>query len=690
MFSVTLDLGHRWWAEWPTACPPDWPIDTIHVSAGSPEQRVCLGRHPLLPFLKALAEALDRLEHGPATVGGADEVVLHPGGGVDAVTMCYFAVDDTVTTPFSRDALKRAIAEARQHVLEHISLRWPAHPPLPEMIRRDIEAALACPRGDHITLRAAPDGVLFCIADQAPVLIPKTQMPSIVGRLCTAAETSLKTRSWPGGQWEFALDDEGQIKLRLQGRGAMLEGVLVDRGRLPLTHSFSISAERLADAAIWGAGEADLEDERPLHEAQQLGRWARTLRTPPFALTLERGHGDVSPQPARAVPEGSPLPVKGLHHLAYRRRWRQDDLNPSKGSIRVVGDHVQYSAGDQILTLDRRTGETLWTHDHAHLPPCPGPLDLLLDAAGCLIRVDTDNQTQRWQATIGDGGLSALDLSDDALLVGGVDGALQRLSAETGELIWRRHTLHGAVSSVVTSDTACWCLGEDGLVYGLRQNDGMLAFAFPLAGEPEGAPLLTAAGLLVVSHAGPGFESQLTLLDPYTGTVEWTRTLEGTAITASAQVGEDAVLILERLEGLYMVRVALADGGVRWQLDLPTEAESDPGTLTVLDELACIKGMEGETTGVDLQRGKILWQVSAEAGSDALVSNAAVVACRGLLLIPGSTVRAIDPQTGRVIHSLPCEDLVPSWIHVWPDGDLLVAEDNALAYFFLGGHLGLV
>jgi hypothetical protein len=60
------------------------------------------------------------------------------------------------------------------------------------------------------------------------------------------------------------------------------------------------------------------------------------------------------------------------------------------------------------------------------------------------------------------------------------------------------------------------------------------------------------------------------------------------------------------------------------------------------------------------------------------------------LLVPGAAIRVLDPRSGRLIQVLDCGELTPDWLHVWPDGNLAIAEDEAVVRYTLGGHLALV
>jgi len=107
------------------------------------------------------------------------------------------------------------------------------------------------------------------------------------------------------------------------------------------------------------------------------------------------------------------------------------------------------------------------------------------------------------------------------------------------------------------------------------------------------------------------------------------------------------------------------------------------------DLLLC-KTPDGGLLAVDPISGRIRWSLEGEDDDEGLVHNPLPVACRGLLLLPGSTIRALDPRTGRVIRRLDCGELVPAWLHAWPGGDLVIAEDEAVAHYTLGGHLAVV
>ena len=683
MPTVTLELEDRWARRLPPGPIPAWPQGALTVKvaptlgpAGAPAGgALTLPSQPLLPLCVALLSAGQAGQRPDAVAEISEaEVVLQTG-------------EDRLSVP--RADLMGALYPLALRLLDHHFVRGPlsdaASAEVEDLQRRLLAHAGAQP----VAVRTTDDGAELCFPGQAPVSVPGGDAASILTTLCAAVETLLKTRSWPDGRWDFALTQEGAPRLVIRGHGPRLFIGVVDQGRLPLSVEIPITVAALAEAT---AVSAEALGSPVVDEALRLARLARLLDRP---LTGEAGwlHAQPPEAPAALSPR-DPLPAGQLRHLAYRRRWRLDDVYATARQIRVVDQHIQYSDEEGVITLSRQDGAERWRQPEAHLPPCPGPLTLLLDQRGALMQIDEgslDGESHpRWRAPLGEGGLVQLRALPDQILTADADGGFQALDPQRGRPLWRRRTLYGGVVDLVAYGAGCWISGEDGLIHGVRRGDGALAFSVPLIGEAEGPLRSTPHGLLITQHCGPTQEGALTLICPQTGATRWHHQAEGPYHGAPLLHGDQALVIVDRLQGPALACVGLTDGALQWQTDLHLDAAADtPGALLVVDDSIYVKGLEGELIALD-QRGQILWRLPPEPEGEALITNAAAVPCRGLILVPGATIRALDPETGRLIHSLRCEDLVPSWMHVWPEGDLLVAEGGTLAYYFLGGHLSLV
>ncbi len=479
----------------------------------------------------------------------------------------------------------------------------------------------------------------------------------------------------------FALDARGRRALRLWPSGAAWALTIIDRAGHAVQPAVTASLGQMAGAvAAWIARTGGTG---PLHRrAVRLAAWAAALDAGRVVFAAAPLAADAPPAPP--VPsEVDPLPVAALRHLAYRRAWRREA--PGLCAVARAGDRLLVHDADGLRALDRRTGDARWRRPE--LRPAPAPAGYALDPEGRLVAYAPATGDVRWRAPLPAAGLHRVVEVDGRVLLVGHDHRVQARDAADGAARWRFATFHGAVTACVGAGSRLWLTGEDGFVHGLGARDGEPRFRAPLGGEPAGPPRPTAAGLLVLRHDSGALTDSVLLLDPDTGAPRWTRALDGAAATAEADGDRVYVVVDEGLDGA-LCALDLRDGALRWRAALDTVGLRP--RLTLHRDAVYVKLTDGRVRAHARADGRLRWAAPPDDHDLALTTNAPIVACRGLLLAPGTAIRALDPRDGRVVHTLDCGELVPRWMHVWPEGDVAIAEDDAVALYLLGGHLALV
>lgn len=549
------------------------------------------------------------------------------------------------------------------------------------------------PLAFEFTVLAGPAIGLEVRCDDVVLRIGRTDPVQLAETLVAAAETLLQTRDWPAGAHLFPLDARGTRRLALRGSAAALSAGVLDPGDhdlcppVPLDHGAFVRAvlhllERLS--AALPADDALLALRA---ESRRLVGWARALAAGDRQRAAPPPAGwEVIPAEERPACVG-PLPVRGLQHLAYRRSWRREA--PGLAGVQAEPDRLYVFDDNGMSALDAATGAICWRL--AGLAPLEqGPPGYALTASGALARVDLKAGKVRWRAAPGPEGEPPRRLQrvGDRLVACGSGSVVRGLDAVTGRRHWRYATHYGAVLASRSHGPMLWLTAEDGFVHGIDVNAGERRFAVRVRGEPEGAPCPTPHGLLIGTNLGPEPASELLVLDPLSGDRRWQRAFDAALVAGPVVVGGHALVAVDDGLDVSVCTVALADGAVRWRRTLAEPAYLP--ALSVLDDAVYVKGTDGRVTALELADGRVRWTLDADDPDEALVVNAPLVLCRGVLLVPGTRIRALDPHDGRVVHVLDCGELVPRWMHVWPDGDLAIAEDEAVARYLLGGHLALV
>ncbi len=543
----------------------------------------------------------------------------------------------------------------------------------------------------------AATGAVQLEARLGPHVVPggRAALLDMADALVAAVEAALQTRNWPDGLQSHSLDPASDRRLAFMRRDGVLLVSVVDRGGYDLCPPVEVTPQALARAVRLFV-ERSREHARPpdvralgslARTIRELNAWARALAGGDLVGSAEPPDGWTEYEADERHPDEDPLPVRGLHHMAYRRGWRRE-----APGLRATDAHedllLVYDTGG-LTALRRVDGVAAWHLPDVH-PLDDAPPGFATAHDGALVCFDTVSGARRWRAPRGgaDASPRRVHACGEVILVEAADRALRGLDARTGRRVWRLRTRYGAVLGVATHGPLAWMAAEDGFAYALQVADGAERFRVALPEEPEGPPQLSEAGILFAVHRAPADESSLVMLDPLTGATRWRRSLDGTAARAPQIVGGAALVVIDDGAEACVARVDLDDGALRWQH--PVESGAEPAVVRGVGERVFAKSADGSVCALDLCTGAPLWTVDGDDPELALMLNAPPVVARGVLLVPGTRVRVIDPDTGRVVQALDCAELVPGWLHAWPDGDLAIAEDDAVAHYLLGGHLALV
>jgi hypothetical protein len=207
-----------------------------------------------------------------------------------------------------------------------------------------------------------------------------------------------------------------------------------------------------------------------------------------------------------------------------------------------------------------------------------------------------------------------------------------------------------------------------------------------LYGQALCGPQALGAGLVVCAAVGDAV--QVTHFDDADGVVIWQRRIRGRLAVGPVASDGGLAFVIEGdgRQAVHQLRSADGTQVARHELDGSTEAIR----IDVVDGLLLVKSSAGGVWAFDVDDGAPRWRLGPDEPHHPPWARLAPTTARGLLLCAGATIRAVDPRTGRLIQTLECAELTPSWVSVWDDGDLLVLEDDMLRLFRLHGHLALV
>ena len=533
----------------------------------------------------------------------------------------------------------------------------------------------AGPDDARVTLRV---GLGCGLHDTAPITRVRLRR-----RLVAGLQAVLEGRGRAGRTLRFALDAPGSVAVRLGGRGARWTATFVDRADHALGAAVETSLGEMADAVAGLLAELAPVPPPVARRAARLVQWAHALDAG-YAMLDDATLAWPPPAARRTITAPRDLPVPGLRHLAWRRAWRHEA--PGLLGVTRAGDILLVHDADGLCALERSEGRTRW--HGSGLRPAPGPAGFALDDQDRLVAFRPSDGHLRWRTPLPREGLDRVLPAGDRVLMIGQRRRVYAVSAVDGRPAWRCATFHGAVTGCVVAGPLAWLAAEDGFVHALRTRDGRTRYRTPIEGEPAGPPALVAGGLIVALHHEDRLASSVACIDPPGGERRWTTTFDGQLAAPPTHDGRHIYVVVYDGEAAELRAIDPILGEVRWRQALGEAG--DPPTVSASGDAVYLKHTDGRVTALDPRTGAARWRSTPDDPDRALSTNAPVHACRGLLLVPGTRLRALDPADGRVIHVLDCGELVPSWLHVWPEGDVAIAEDDAVARYRLGGHLALV
>ncbi|MDY7228072.1 PQQ-binding-like beta-propeller repeat protein [Hyalangium rubrum] len=359
---------------------------------------------------------------------------------------------------------------------------------------------------------------------------------------------------------------------------------------------------------------------------------------PPESTGEARGRG------ASSRGAGKPLPVPGrLRRLRFERRWEQKGLAGAEhGGLHLGRQGVVFCSRELACGLARKDGQVQWRREAAK--------GVAATVDGYVVAADAD----RVYGFVG-AGPSARWLHDhDGLPLGPQlmreDGLLLTLSEERtvlafaevgGREVWRLAPPRTQRSWLATQGHRALVATDSGYLYGVDIADGQVRFRMRAPLPFHGTPV--AWGKRFVATLGRGTHHALLLADAHTGDVTWTREFQLSTPSAPLPVRTRVYLAGVRdQEGLLLCLDSR--GKLLWER--PLHMGVGPFALTALPRGVLVTSASGAAVRVDTS-GELSWRVGAVG--EPLASALPARASRGVVLIPGEQVRAVDPKGGQVL-----------------------------------------
>jgi len=684
---IRFRIGHRWKRE-PAEPPHDsvsLELDGVNLLPGAVEE-------PLVEAVPALVEAVAGLLAGGRRLAQVSlteahlELVLRRSGTDIELQVASLSRPARLLRPPLRldaDELAEAARVCGQGFLEDIRKVAPRR--LPAAVEQGLERALRhleepvhFPeelRPEPFTRRVAPPplpGFGFALDDADDVLrrAAREKGPALASLLCPG-EVWLalpdKPVAWraPGPPFLTALElarqaadlaravELGEPRYSLEPAGVRPE----------LTLDLKAGEARLGGASFPLTGEALVEAMFHLGQALAvaMSERERALAGNPYLVELTERcreglshlRGAVQPPEesgmamARTVPSPAasrPLKVPGrLRRLRFDDLWEQRKLaDADQGRLMLGRQGPVYSSPQMACAFERKSGKQIWRRAATHGVAASTDGFSLAASAVRVCGFHGKGAGARWLHDHDGLRIGPMLLRQDGLLLTLSDDRIALAYNEvTGREMWRLTPPRTRRSHLGVHAHRALLATDSGYLYGLDLADGQVRFrvsaSLPFLGPP------VPWGRRFVATLGQGSHFALLLSDAHTGEAAWTYEMSLALPSAPLPSGK-RVYVAGELEGEGVLLCLDANGQTRWQRSLhlgpgPFALARLPGGVLVTSALGAATRMSDE--------GEVDWRVGA--AGEQLTKALQPIISRGVVLVPGERVRAVDPDSGNVL-----------------------------------------
>lgn len=282
---------------------------------------------------------------------------------------------------------------------------------------------------------------------------------------------------------------------------------------------------------------------------------------------------------------GTTLPAK-LELL-----WQVELGDQIVATAAIVGDHVYAPClSGEIVCLDRRTGERVWTYKSVERPE---------------------------PNTFAPGFKSSPTVTAEAVFAGDEDGVMHAIDRRSGEQKWKFATGGEIYSSAAVVDGRVIFGSYDNHLYCLDEQQGTLKWKFATEGYVHCAPAVAEGHTFIA-----GCDEHLRVINIETGTQAADIPLETYLIASPAVVGS---LLYVGTYASEVVAVDWKSRKIEWRYQAGGGDFPFHSSAAVTDKVVVVGGRDKQVHAIDRQTGKKLWTFSTRAKVD---SSPAVVGQR--------------------------------------------------------------
>jgi len=211
-----------------------------------------------------------------------------------------------------------------------------------------------------------------------------------------------------------------------------------------------------------------------------------------------------------------------------------------------------------------------------------------------ITRFDRSSGSVDWQV-LGREQLHEPVLARETIITGGAGGVFA-IDQEDGHVHWRQNLGSPAFSPVLTNGIA-YVATQGGRLLALSEVDGMIRWSKELSDEWVYPPAL-GKGLLVTG----GGDALVWGLDDSSGELRWQHKLDQELVYSPVSASEHSVIVTTFSGAVIALKIR--DGSEIWSRHFTTQSLAP----TVIDSRVLLPGMDGILRALDPDTGRLLWQ----------------------------------------------------------------------------------
>ena len=402
-------------------------------------------------------------------------------------------------------------------------------------------------------------------------------------------------------------------------------------------------------------------------------------------------HGDLRPASEADDDASFPFPLGDVRALYPRRGWTLRAPRINFSAIAATPDSLFVPTQDELLAVDRRTGDVMWRHgsseDGATLTTYAVAADRVVaaDDARRLHFFDcgTGERVAASQAELGSLIVNATSYERGNLfVVADFDGGLVGVEAN-GDVRWRFDATNGLISGMACSGPIICALTSPGFVHGINPATGALLWRVRLGGLADAGPYFHQGRVFTFSHDSRTRQLTIHAMFPFTGRTAWQLRLEGTLVGRPDFIGDYLIAPIERHGRVSLVAIDTEAPlpAAEWRLEVLSAGVDQPTRVVGVEIEDRTHGLvrtdTGEITCFDVQDGEVRWRIEHRGPSDLLFRNLDLIVVRDAVLSVGARLQLRNITDGALLHEFGEVMVAPEFVSVGSDLRIVLGERGA-------------